>query len=125
MSNSHPKLMLKVELLSGFDVKVTLLQMSHFYANTIDGSKFYFTNNNWTIYQGTNFCITSKNVMSLPISCLRQSTKVFFKTEQQRYMFMKEFARALDNWSKSHIFAKHHSTTQTKINFHKSIWVIF
>lgn len=125
MGTSAPKLMLKVELLNRTDVKFTLLQLSTMYTNNIKGSKFLFTDNGWTIYHGKNFSVSKKMVLSLPESCLRQESKITFKDNDERYEYMKGMARALEYWSGSHLFNKINETNNVKLNFHKTIWVIF
>jgi len=125
MSTGSPKLMMKVELLNDTDIKFTLIQMSYFYAQKVEGSKFLFTNNGWTIYHGKNFSVNKRNVLSLPESCLRQSSKVHFSTNEERYEYLKTMVNALEYWSGSHIFRKLKMTNKVKINFHKSTWIIF
>jgi len=125
MSASAPKLMLKVELPNETDIKFTLIQVSYLYANKLDGSKFLFTNNGWTIYHGKNFSLNKKQILSLPESCLRQESKVRFDSNEERYEYLKGLANALEFWSKSHIFKKLNLVNKVKINFHKSLWIIF
>jgi hypothetical protein len=125
MATGNPKLMLKVELINQTDVRFTLILLSHLYKDKISGSKFLFTDNGWTIYHGKNFSVSKKSVLSLPENCLRQTTKVHFKDNEERYDFMKNMANALEYWSGSHFFKSLNETDHVKINFHKSIWIIF
>jgi len=89
------------------------------------GSKWLFTNNGWTVYQGKNFSINRKKVISLPESCLRQQTKVHFQNNEERYDYLKTMANALEFWSRSFIFKDMTMNKETKINFHKLTWIIF
>lgn len=125
MITSRPKIIFKVELIKDTDVQFTLIQMSETYSKLKGNSKFFFTNNNWTVYQGSNFLITKKNIICLPITASRQTTKLIFSTDQERYNFMKQMIKALDSWSKSHFFKEEHKYHKPKINFHKLIWLIF
>ena len=123
MSKNHPKLILKVEFPNIKDVKFTILQISSDYnTDNGNGSTFFFTSNNWTIYQGTNFHINTNSIISLPKKCLRQETKTLFINDEQRYDFLKEMTHALHSWSGSHFFEK--NNIDNNISFHKSIWII-
>lgn len=123
MSADRPKLMFKIELVKDTDVKFTLLTVMDNNVRIKGNSKFYFTENNWTIYYGTNFSINKKNVISLPQTSLRQETKVVFSNDTERKDFLKQMAFALEDWSNSHIFKG--VNKQTNIKFHKSLWIIF
>ena len=125
MGQGYPKLMLKVELPNRTDVKFTLIQVADTYTKSVDGSKFLFTDNGWTVYRGKNFTITKKGIISLPEVCLRQSTKVIFPNDDERYKWMKEMTKALDHWSRSHFFKDKPIYGTPKIDFHKTHWIIF
>jgi len=125
MSTGSPKLMMKVELINDTDIRFTLIQMSYYYSRKMGGSKWLFTNNGWTVYQGKNFSINRKKVISLPESCLRQQTKVHFQNNEERYDYLKTMANALEFWSRSFIFKDMTMNKETKINFHKLTWIIF
>lgn len=124
MSANSPKLMLKVELPNKTDVKFTLIQITNSYAPNLKGTKFFFSKNNWTIYFGNSFHINKKNIICFPEKCSRQETKIRFSNDNERYEYMKELVHALEDWSSSHLF-DNVSWNRTKINFHKTIWIIF
>jgi len=122
MGTDRPKLMLKLELIKETDVKFTLLTVMD-KRDKINGSNFYFTKNNWTIYYAKNFSINKRNVICLPETSLRQTTKVIFNNDTERKDFLKQMAFGLENWSNSYIFKG--VNKKTEIKFHKSLWVIF
>jgi hypothetical protein len=123
MSTDRPKLMFKIELLKETDVKFTLLSVMNGQSPIKGASKFYFSNNNWTVYYGTSFSVNKRNVISLPQTSLRQETKVHFNNDTERRDFLKGMAHALEDWSNSYIFKG--VNKQTNIKFHKSLWIIF
>lgn len=114
----QPKMIMKVELQKKTDVKFTILQMTK---NIDPNTNFLFTNNNWTIYRAKNFLITKKNILCLPTTGLRQEYQMSFSNNDERYDFMKSLAKALEYWSGSHLF----QSKKSKVNFHKTVWVIF
>jgi len=123
MGTDHPKLMLKIELIKKTDVKFTLLQLMDSCAQGETKRKFYFTKNNWTVYYGKTFSINKKEIISLPENCLRQTTKVIFKNDEERYDFLKSMAFALEDWSQSYHFKGVNKKIELK--FHKSLWLVF
>ena len=125
MGQGYPKLMLKVELPNRTDVTFTLIQVADTYTKNVKGTKFLFTDNGWTIYRGKTFSLTKKGILSLPEICLRQKTKVHFKSDDERYEWMKEMTKALEYWSGSHFFEGHSVYSVPKIDFHKTIWIVF
>jgi len=125
MGRGYPKLMLKVELPNRTDVKFTLIQVADTCTKNIKGSKFLFSDNGWTIYRSKNFSITKKGIISLPEVCLRQSTKVIFSNDDERYKFMKGMTKALKYWSESYFFEGNNIYDTPKIEFHKTIWIVF
>jgi len=125
MGQGYPKLMLKVELPNRTDVKFTLIQVADTYIKKVEGSKFLFTDNGWTIYKGKRFSLIKKGILSLPEVCLRQTTKVHFADDDERYQWMKGMIKALECWSGSHFFKGQQIYGTPKIDFHKTVWIIF
>ena len=122
MGTDRPKLMLKLELIKETDVKFTLLTVMD-NRDKLKGSSFYFTKSGWTMYYAKNFSINKRNVICLPKTSLRQTTKVIFNNDTERRDFLKGMAFALEDWSNSYLFKG--VNKKTEIKFHKSLWIVF
>ena len=123
MGTDRPKLMIRIDLIRETDVKFTLLTVMDNRDKLKSGSNFFFTKGNWTVYYAKNFSINKRNVICLPKTSLRQTTKVYFATDKERKDFLKEMAFALEDWSNSYLFKG--VNKKTEIKFHKSLWIIF
>ena len=123
MSAKTPKIMLRVELLNNTDVSFMLTHVTNSFSSKLKSSKFFFSENNWTIYFGENFHINKRNIICLPKKCERQKTKVTFNTNDERYTFLKNMVHALESWSNSHLFDDNEPHQKT-IKFYKTIWIL-
>ncbi len=116
----RPKLMFKIELVDT-DVVFTLLTVMN---NDLERkSNFYFTDDNWAVYYGKKFSISRSEVISLPTTPKRETSKVYFNTDAERREFLKNMAFALEEWSNSHLFKG--VNEKPEIRFHKSLWIVF
>ena len=124
---NRPKVIFKIDMNKDLSVQFTVVYLTDTYIDNSSStnSKFHFTNNNWTVYLNKSFIVTKRCVLCLPKESKRQSTKLSFKTEDERYKFMKGFSTALLQWSKSNHLFKGDEHGKPKIQYYKQTWVVY
>lgn len=137
MSNKEPKIILKVDLLNNFGVEFTLLQLRYLKDKPKDDC--FITEKMWIFYYGKQFKVFKTGTMVFPETCLRQTSKLNFESEKQRYMYLKKLSNALNDFGKSYLFNKSSETFKqhllneiyqkpfsppSKINFLNKIWLV-
>lgn len=123
MKKNTPKLILKIKLIRDTDILFKIVSVTNVYTNS-HGSKFFYTKNNWTIYNGNVFSINSKKIMSIPNNVGAES-KVVCGSDNDRKEFLNTLVRALLDWSNQPKFRKSNLFNKPNIKFGKSLWVVY
>jgi len=125
---SYPKMTLRVQVSKDdFEIIFDLIQVTDIYR--LDDSKTYqsFTRNDWMFMLGENFCINEySKICTIPKITNKSRSWTKFKSEQDRYEFLKDFHEALLLWSSFNVFkGKKIFSDKPNIKFHKNVWIIF
>ncbi len=127
---SYPKMTLKVKLSKDKNqIDFDLIQVADVYLNRCAlspyGNSIYISD--WMFFVGHGFSINMKRkLFMIPKQPNKSKTFITFRTEKERYDWLKEFHELLLQWSNIEFFKnKEGFTDKPNIKFHNNVWIIF
>ena len=112
---------------NSFGIVFDLIQVTDIYR--MDNDRMYqsFTENDLMFMVGNIFCMNEySKICTIPKTLNKSRSYTTFKTEDERYDFLKTFHEALLEWSNFRIFHnKKVFTDKPNIKFHKNVWIVF
>ena len=128
MYKNSPKLMLRVDLEGEKDLRIMVILLDKYFADHYTAGNLFIAKDGFTIYRGNIFTTFKAGSLHLPKQFLignKQSDKVSFASDKERYEYLKRMKRALLEWSYSCYWRGFSEEEKVKLTFRDKVWLLF
>mgnify|MGYP007070564618 CR=1 FL=1 len=128
MFRNSPKLILKIDLDGDKGLNMSIILLDKYYSDHYTKTNQFFSKVSFNIIRGEKFTLWKSTSMTLPRNFqigAKNSAKISFGSDKERYNYLKILKNSLIEWSQSEFWEGFNEPEKVRLNFSTRVWVLF